>query len=290
MPPVRLAWQSKLVLLLVLPAAAVDVVLEAQKWAVQDANVAAWTLGLSTILGLCAWLLRSGTPAAAFTGAILTASLMFSTAESPFAPWRTALSPVLTFLVITSLATRFRREGKERLGTAEQRHGRGAAQVAANLGMAALVLLPVARIAFSDKLHLHTVSGLYFAVGLAALAEAAADTISSELGQVLGGTPRMLTTFRPVAPGTDGGVTLAGTASGVVAAALIAGIGTWALNGSPAMFWISWGGGVFGLFFDSLLGATLERRGLMNNDWVNFASTGSAAAVAMGLLAAGLGQ
>jgi uncharacterized membrane protein len=34
--------------------------------------------------------------------------------------------------------------------------------------------------------------------------------------------------------------------------------------------------GVFGLLFDSLLGATLERAGRLNNDAVNFLSTLSA--------------
>jgi uncharacterized membrane protein len=51
------------------------------------------------------------------------------------------------------------------------------------------------------------------------------------------------------------------------------------------MFCISSSGGVFGLAFDSLLGATLERRGWLNNDAVNFLSTGSAAAFALGVMA-----
>jgi uncharacterized membrane protein len=51
------------------------------------------------------------------------------------------------------------------------------------------------------------------------------------------------------------------------------------------MFWISGAGAVFGLFFDSLLGATLERRGWLNNDGVNFLSTGSAAGFALALMA-----
>ena len=51
------------------------------------------------------------------------------------------------------------------------------------------------------------------------------------------------------------------------------------------MLAVSWGAGVFGLFFDSLLGATLERRGWINNDAVNFLSTASAAGFALGLLA-----
>jgi uncharacterized membrane protein len=51
------------------------------------------------------------------------------------------------------------------------------------------------------------------------------------------------------------------------------------------MFWISCAGGVFGLLFDSLLGATLEEHGWLNNDGVNFLSTMSAAGFALGLLA-----
>jgi len=50
------------------------------------------------------------------------------------------------------------------------------------------------------------------------------------------------------------------------------------------LFWISGLGAVFGLLFDSVLGATLERRGWLNNDGVNFLSTASAAGFALGLL------
>jgi uncharacterized membrane protein len=39
------------------------------------------------------------------------------------------------------------------------------------------------------------------------------------------------------------------------------------------------------MFFDSLLGATLERRGWINNDAVNFISTAGAAGFALGLMA-----
>jgi len=122
-------------------------------------------------------------------------------------------------------------------------------------------------------------------MGLAALAEAAADTVSSEIGQVLGGRPRMITTLRSVEAGTDGGVSLAGTVAGVAAGAIVAGIGTLTLHGGPVLFWVSLAGAVFGLLFDSLLGATLERRGWLNNDGVNFLSTAGAAGFALGILA-----
>ena len=88
----NLSWQSKLVLLLVLPWTAVEVALLAQDWFAADARVAAWVVGLSAALGVLAWTARTATPAAAATGAVLTASLMFSTAGEPFAAWHTALS------------------------------------------------------------------------------------------------------------------------------------------------------------------------------------------------------
>jgi uncharacterized membrane protein len=67
---------------------------------------------------------------------------------------------------------------------------------------------------------------------------------------------------------------------------MVAGVGTLALRGDWGMFWISFAGGTFGLFFDSLLGATLERHGWLNNDAVNFLSTASAAGFALVLMAA----
>src|ERR1039457_943748 len=113
----KLTWQSKLVLLAVLPFAAV---------------------GVSLLLGLVVLKLRAATPAGAATGAVITASLMFSTVTFPYRPWHTALVPVLAVSLLAYIATRLGRAQKERLGTAEKRQGRTASQVAANLGFAAL--------------------------------------------------------------------------------------------------------------------------------------------------------
>jgi uncharacterized protein (TIGR00297 family) len=278
--PHTLNWQSKLILLLVLPYAAVSIAFQLPDWLRTAPLAAVWAIGIAAVLGLFAWKTRSATPAAAVTGAVLTASLMLSTLVFPYRPWQTALVPVVALLLLTGFATRFGRARKERLGTAEKPHGRGAAQVAANVGLAALVTEPAMVSWIGDALHLRS-AGLVFAVGLAALAEAAADTVSSELGQVLGGQPRMITTLGRVAPGTDGGITPAGSVAGILAAGVVAGAGSFALHGGLGMFWIAWGGGVFGLFFDSLLGATLERRGWLNNDAVNFLSTASTAVVSI---------
>jgi uncharacterized protein (TIGR00297 family) len=284
----KLVWQSKLVLLLVMPFAAAGLVLQTHWWAKQQTSVAIWSIGLSLVLGVVVLWLRAATPAGALTGAIITASLMFSTATYPYEPWHTALPPVLAVSLLAWLATKLGRGKKEQLGTAENRRGRSAAQVAANLGVAALVASEFVQDWLMDThwLFRPTLAPLpLFAVMLAALAEAAADTVSSELGQVLGGRPRMITTLRAADPGTDGAISLAGTLAGVVAAGIVAAIGTLALGGNRTLFWIGGAGAVFGLFFDSLLGATLERRGWLNNDGVNFLSTASAAAFALMLLA-----
>jgi uncharacterized protein (TIGR00297 family) len=284
----KLVWQSKLVLLLVLPFAAADVVLQGHWWAINSQPVAIWTLGVSLLFGLAVLQLRAATPAGAFTGAAITANLIFSTTSLPYLPWRTALVSVLAVFVLSFVATRLGRERKERLGTAEQRQGRSAAQVAANLGVAAIAFSGLAQSWLVDTgwfARAGQMPVLLLAAGLAALAEAAADTVSSEVGQVLGGQPRMITNLRQVEPGTDGAISLAGTLAGLAAAALVAAAGTLALGGGPAIFWIGCAGGVFGLFFDSLLGATLERRGWLNNDAVNFLSTASAAVFALAVLA-----
>lgn len=280
----RLPWQSKLVLLLVMPFAAAGLVLENHWWATQQAPFAIWTIGLSLLLGVVVLWLRVATPAGALTGAVITASLMFSTVIYPYQPLHTALPAVLAVSLLAWLATKLGRRKKEQLGTAENRHGRSAAQVAANLGVAALVSSEFVRDWLMGT-HLFFQAPLapmaLFAVMLAALAEAAADTVSSEIGQVLGGRPRMITTLRAADPGTDGAISLAGTFAGLVAGGVVAGIGTLALRGNLAVFWVSCAGAAFGLFFDSLLGATLERRGWLNNDGVNFLSTASAAGFAL---------
>ncbi len=288
MTPEDLRWQSKLVLLIVLPGVGAHVLLEAHWWSLQSAPVAIWTLGLAALFGLVTWKVKAATPWAAFTGGAILASLMFSSTYFPYVPWHTALVPVLTLVTLSFITTRMGRNKKESLGIAEDKHGRSPAQVAANLGVATIASSEFFQSWLIDT-HGFTNTSVVpiplFVIALAALAEAAADTASSEFGQVFGGHPRMITTLRKVEPGTDGAITIAGTLAGIAAAALVAAAGTYALSGDRTMFWLSCAGGVFGLLFDSLLGATLEKAGWLNNDAVNFLSTASAAIVAIAVLA-----
>jgi uncharacterized protein (TIGR00297 family) len=279
-------WESKLVLLLVVPVVSVEAVWQARNWAAASPSAAAWTLSLSALLGFVTWKLRAATAWAAAAGATITASLMFSTLTPPYQPLRTALTPVLAVSALAFAATRIGRGQKQRLGVAERPQGRSAAQVAANLGVAAIVSGPLAGLSLEGSRWFAQAPApaLLFTAGLAALSEAAADTVSSEIGQVFGGCPRMITTLRRVQPGCDGAVSPLGVLAGVSAAAVVAAAGTLALRAGGVLFMAGAAGGVFGFLFDSLLGATLEQRGWLNNDAVNFLSTAAAAGFALAVL------
>lgn len=289
MTSTRLGWQSKIVLLLVLPYVAADVVLQVHWWAINSRPLAIWTIGLSLLLGVIALKLRSATPGAAAAGALITACLMFSTAVVPYQPWNTALVPVLALFVLTSLCTRLGQAKKERLGLAEHRAGRAASQVAANLGFAAIISSEAAQLwlTSSGRFAPHAILPVPILTPmLAALCESAADTVSSEIGQVFGGRPWMITTLKRVEPGTNGAISMAGTLAGAAAAAIVAVVGALSLfAGNVETALVAFAGGLFGLFFDSMLGATLERKRWLGNDLVNFLSTASASAFVLLLMA-----
>jgi uncharacterized protein (TIGR00297 family) len=178
------------------------------------------------------------------------------------------------------------RQRKTTAGLAEAKSGRKASQVIANLGIPAVSSSLMGVGVLLGWLP-HTMSvRLVGAVALAALAEATADTVSSEIGQAFGGHPLLLTTLRRVEPGTDGAVSLMGTAAGVAAGAAVAWAGWWAMRLGTREASIALLAACAGLFFDSVLGATVERRGWLGNDLVNFASTLFAAVVALSLLIA----
>ena len=258
------------------------------------------------ISALIAWLAyRRGalTPSGA-AGAILTGTIIFG-----FGGWDWGLL-LIAFFVSSSLLTRFKETAKLQVADQFAKGGpRDVWQALANGGLAALIAIAY-RLTGAINMPL-----LFAFVG--AIAEANADTWATELGVLSAEQPRLITTGKPVAPGTSGGVTWDGTGAALAGAALIGGlamlfrwIGKTPLNLAVMLMPIGALAGVIGSLVDSLLGATVQGiyycdacgketerelhrcgnrtrrvRGwrVLNNDWVNWIGTLSGAAVAAGL-------
>ena len=153
---------------------------------------------------------------------------------------------IATFLVAGSLATRVGFTRKERLHVEQPHRGtRGLANVLAN-GLVAFILAafffwldePWLRIAYT-----------------AAIATAAFDTVSTEIGQWLGLHPINPLTLRRVPIGTQGALSLEGTVAGMAAALLISTLPTllgWLAASSIAFIFL---GAVAGGLFESVIGS-----------------------------------
>ena len=117
-----------------------------------------------------------------------------------------------------------------------------------------------------------------------AVAAALADTISSELGIALGQKPRLVTNFKKVAIGTDGAVSLYGLIVSAFGALIIALVYFFAFGNAKSIVFIT-AAGFLGGIADSIAGALLERKGLINNATVNFIGSACGAVAAYLLFA-----
>ncbi|HJU12556.1 MAG TPA: DUF92 domain-containing protein [Candidatus Binataceae bacterium] len=206
------------------------------------------------------------TDGGALAGVLIAFLLMLPTGVTGFVP-------LLSVFVLTLISTRWGYKRKQRLGVAETRRGRTASQVLANLSAAAVCVVPV--------IWVPKVDDLLLVASAAALAEAAADTVSSEVGQATARAAYLITDFRDVPVGTNGAISVEGTLSGCVAACIVAWV-------SAVVGWVDWSAtpvialaATAGMFLDSVMGATWENSGKLGNDAVNFISTVFAADLAL---------
>jgi len=84
-----------------------------------------------------------------------------------------------------------------------------------------------------------------------------------------------------VAPGTTGAVSLEGTVAGILSSALLAGIGAWAGLVSPSAVPLVVVVASAASLVEGVIGATLEARGMLTNDAVNFVNSAMGAGLAM---------
>jgi len=181
-----------------------------------------------------------------------------------------AFGVLVTLFVLTWVSTRLGYRRKQALGLAEHREGRDAWQVLANLAVAAVTAF----------IYSATGNPAWVVATVAALAEAATDTVASEIGQYRSSQALMITTWQRVPAGTDGGITMPGTIAGLAAGIVLAILAVGGQLITARQIWVPVVAGLGGMLIDSLLGATLQRRGQISNQTVNFLSTLAASAIA----------
>lgn len=274
---------------------------------------------LSAAIGLLAYR-RDSLTKSGVVGAILTGTAIFG-----FGGWTWGLV-LIAFFVSSTVLSHFRRADKapmsEKFAKGERRD---LAQTLANGGFGALLAVAVlVLVDLPGKPRAGNPLYVYLTLAyIGSIASVNADTWSTELGVLSRMPPRLITTGRPVAPGTSGGITAYGTLAALAGSAFIgltafflvqfAALATTghALVSDLPVVWIASLAGLAGSLFDSLLGATVQAmywcgtcgketertlhtcgtptrplRGWpwMNNDVVNFVSS-----VVGGILAGSLG-
>lgn len=250
--------------------------------------------GIITGLARQRGMLSATGQAAAFSFGVLSAA----------AGWAWA-ALLVSFFVSSTALTRWRADEKQRRTERTVPRGteRTAYQVIANGGTFVLLAL----------LFYRSGSERWALGALGALAAASADTWSTEVGTLFGGTPRSIWSARAVPVGMSGGITLVGLLAGLAGAAFIAALGV-ALGvallplAPMRVALVTAAAGFAGCLCDSLVGGAVQSRrfcdrckewterrvhpcgyrtkhcaGLswVTNDLVNLWSTGAGAVAAM---------
>ncbi|MEM8930689.1 MAG: TIGR00297 family protein [Acidobacteriota bacterium] len=227
-------------------------------------------VGINLILGGLAYAKRS-VDESGLVGGVLIGAVIWT-----FLDWRGWLV-LVAFFVLGTGATKLGYKRKAERGLAQEGGGRRSARHAfANSGV------PMVAAVFAGTTGLPE---LYLPAFVAAFATAAGDTASSEIGQLYGRRTFLITTLRPVPRGTEGAVSVEGTVAGILGSLLVASLG-WFFD------FYCWGvmllvtlAAFIGTTLESLIGATIEKWGLLDNESVNFLNTLIGALAAAGLVA-----
>jgi len=178
---------------------------------------------------------------------------------------------LLTFYLLGGGFTNYKYGYKQSLGIAQ---GKGGARGYKNVFSNSLVAI-VASIGYTIFPH---AADIFLYIYLGSVATATGDTLASEIGTTYKGKPRMITTLKEVEPGVDGGVSSLGEIAAIFGSMVIAlfallvgviEIDQYCLLGM-SIITIS---GFVGTNIDSLLGATMQKRGILSNNGVNLAAT-----------------
>lgn len=167
-----------------------------------------------------------------------------------------AIVPLIAFFVSSSILSLVGRQRKRTLRSySDGDSQRTAKQVWANGGVATILVIAHRLMATHYPLEASRLSQILF---LAALSTVNSDTWATEIGSLIGGIPRMLSTWKPAPPGASGAVSAMGTLAAVAGAFFVpfCVYRLWDLNGAEfvAAAWAAF----LGCIADSILGAGIQ--------------------------------
>ncbi len=219
-------------------------------------------MAANTAVAAAGWLAGTVTVPGAIAGLVIGVVIWMG---AGWQGWVLLLAAFATAVLTTKLGGR----RKAVLGIAEERGGRrGAGNAIANTGVAAWIAAVAALSTYGDAA---------LAAFVAALVAGSSDTVASEVGKAYGRRTWLVTTLRPVPAGTSGAVSSEGTAAGAAAAVLLAALGAGLGLISVTLIIPLAVAAVLAAMVESVLGSTLEPRGLVNNDLLNVITTSVAA-------------
>lgn len=221
-------------------------------------------LAANVMVAVLGWTARTVTVPGAITGAAIGTIVVAGLG------WPGWILLLATFGVAAA-TTRTGHARKQRAGIAESRGGRrGPGNAIANTGIAAWAA------AMATGLPDPTVAGL---IATAALATAGSDTVASEIGKAYGRTTWLVTSVRRVPPGTTGAVSTEGTLAGIAAAGVLAAVAATLGLIPVSTIGLVTAAATLASLIEGVLGATLEARGILNNDALNFVNAAIGAAL-----------
>jgi len=168
--------------------------------------------------------------------------------------WEFSL-PILLFFILSSLLSKMGKKWKQKFSDTFQKGGRrDIGQVLANGGVAGIIVL----------LWNYFPGDIWYFAFIGSIAAVTADTWATEIGVFSKIIPRNILTFKPVPPGTSGGVTLLGLAGALFGSSIIVLIGSLVTtrysNFSQVTTFLTVviGAGLVGSIVDSVIGATVQ--------------------------------
>lgn len=218
-------------------------------------------LGVNTVLAIVGYVAKSVDVSGAIGGWVLGTILLL------LGGWQLYLV-LLAFFVIGTATTKIGYRRKARLGLAQEKGGRrGFSHAFSNVGMAAML-------AIVSSISMH--SYRFWLAAAAALATATADTVASEVGQLLGRRTFLPLTLKRVPVGTEGAISIEGTLAGAIAGLAVAFVATTEVRLALLIAFCAFAGS----YLESLVGSwNRNRPEPVPNGALNFFNTAAGAAL-----------